>query len=91
MCKLRPDFHPRNSLQTENSFRLVYIAARALSGNAVKFKFECKKIYLFQFLNEKNYKYVADLNFQIFPDTVLLFELRMRHPALRVIENTKNN
>ena len=54
-------------------------------------KFECKKIYLFQFLNEKNYKYVADLNFQIFPDTVLLFELRMRHPALRVTKNIKNN
>ena len=28
---------------------------------------------------------------QICPNTVLLFELRMRHPALRVIINIKNN
>ena len=55
-----------------------------ISGNELKSKFErMEQSQKFNFLT-KFYQYVASLPNEYFPDTVLLFELRMRHPALRV-------
>ena len=60
-----------------------------ISGNKLKSKFErMEQSQKFNFLT-KFYQYVASLPNEYFPDTVLLFELRMRHPALRVTANRK--
>ena len=55
-----------------------------ISGNKLKSKFErMEQSQKFNFLT-KLYRFVASLPDRYFPDTVLLFKPRMRHPALRV-------
>ena len=55
-----------------------------ISGNKLKSKFERMEQSQKLTFPTKVHQYVASLSNEYFPDTVLLFELRMRHPALRV-------
>ena len=58
-----------------------------LPGNKLISKFErMERDQKFNFLT-KNFKNVASLPDQDFPDTVLLFECGCEHPALRVTKN----
>ena len=83
---LNANFYLAQNLQTSKSFRLAYFSKRAIPGNTIKSKFERMSLLQFLISNPQLYRYVADLVFQNFPDTVLLFELGCAHPALRVIE-----
>ena len=60
---------------------------RAIPENGFKSKFERMDLNLISISNSLPYRCVADLHFEDFPNTVLLFELGCAHPALRVTEN----
>ena len=60
---------------------------RAIPGNGFKSKFERMDLNLICHSNPQPHRWVADLHFEDFPNTVLLFELGCAHPALRVTEN----
>ena len=72
---LNPNFYLAYNLQTSKSFRLAYFSKRAIPGNTIKSKFERMSLLQILISNPQLYRYVADLVFQNFPDTVLLFEL----------------
>ena len=67
---------------------MACLSIKNLSGNDLKTKFKCKNHLQISILNPQLYRNVADLIFEDFPASVLLFEDRMKHPALRVIAIT---
>ena len=64
---------------------MACVSIKKLSGNELKTKFKCKNYLQISILNPQLYRNVADLIFEDFSAFVLLFENRMKHPALRVI------
>ena len=62
---------------------------KVLPENGFKSKFERMNLILISISNPQPHRCVAYLQNEDFPDTVLLFEMRCAHPALRVTENIK--
>ena len=82
-------FRPSNNHRTWNVNSSDWLSQRACSGNEIKSKFECMELLQKLTFSTKNYRFVASLPDRVFSYLVLLFESRMRHPALRVTSINK--
>ena len=83
-ANLRPHFWPSYNLKAHPRPPSDSPQQKTIPGNKLRSKFERMELDQKLTFSTKKYQYVASPPEAHIPDTVLLFEPRMRHPALRV-------